>query len=336
MKNSIKDSSEQGQLIRRLAQHVKTWGEPQLASVFDGRYVERLTHEMDFKPHNMSQGVGGTWTIKLWIGGKPRAIAYFHREEQWKAALVADVAFLVLWPHRSDYDGKVVPPDSLMNYRPDEVYGCTLENSEWGERVRDWANLVNDAIVRFGWARSVSPNADGETPKRDYRTITDSFNRFQWEVDDRLGRLEKGQAQILAAIDTVHQERNDFLDAHMDVKATLDVIAQSMTELLKFFKVACNDEASKCRAVGEFQLAGGSTVCPGCGNMIDTELCHCGDAINMHGTGSGHSPVPMGCTCGYPKQVDVTCGCSESRRCATHADPDAGRFASPSGENVVV
>lgn len=42
--------------------------------------------------------------------------------------------------------------------------------------------------------------------------------------------------------------------------------------------------------------------CAGCGNMVDSFTCHCGDYIDKHGIGSGHSPVPMGCTCGYAKE----------------------------------
>ena len=41
------------------------------------------------------------------------------------------------------------------------------------------------------------------------------------------------------------------------------------------------------------------TVCPGCLNEIDTEVCHCGNYIKSHTIYDGHSPVPMGCTCGY-------------------------------------
>ena len=43
--------------------------------------------------------------------------------------------------------------------------------------------------------------------------------------------------------------------------------------------------------------------CAGCLNRIDPDYCHCGDAMESHGMGSGHSPVPAGCTCGYPKKV---------------------------------
>ncbi len=40
-------------------------------------------------------------------------------------------------------------------------------------------------------------------------------------------------------------------------------------------------------------------ICRGCGYEIDPEVCHCGDLIKMHSYGDGHSPVPMGCVCGY-------------------------------------
>lgn len=42
--------------------------------------------------------------------------------------------------------------------------------------------------------------------------------------------------------------------------------------------------------------------CKGCGNAIDPEVCHCGEEVKRHGSESNHSPVPMGCTCGYSDQ----------------------------------
>ena len=41
--------------------------------------------------------------------------------------------------------------------------------------------------------------------------------------------------------------------------------------------------------------------CNYCYQEIDVNTCHCGDLISDHGIGSGHSPVPMGCMCGYAK-----------------------------------
>ena len=40
-------------------------------------------------------------------------------------------------------------------------------------------------------------------------------------------------------------------------------------------------------------------ICPSCKNPINTEVCWCGDLIEKHGIGDGHSPVEMGCTCYY-------------------------------------
>lgn len=40
-------------------------------------------------------------------------------------------------------------------------------------------------------------------------------------------------------------------------------------------------------------------ICEWCNHAIDPDCCHCGDLIKAHGWGSGHSPVPQGCTCGY-------------------------------------
>ena len=41
--------------------------------------------------------------------------------------------------------------------------------------------------------------------------------------------------------------------------------------------------------------------CPECKEEIDPILCWCGDEIKRHGIYCGHSPVPMGCTCGFGK-----------------------------------
>lgn len=57
-------------------------------------------------------------------------------------------------------------------------------------------------------------------------------------------------------------------------------------------------------------------ICPKCKNEIDPEVCHCGDLIKSHGIGSGHAPVPMGCTCGYNRQImkpKIVCLCGSTR-----------------------
>ena len=46
------------------------------------------------------------------------------------------------------------------------------------------------------------------------------------------------------------------------------------------------------------------TICPGCGKEIDPDWCWCGDRVDQHTMGSGHSPVPMGCVCGYDADED--------------------------------
>ena len=50
-----------------------------------------------------------------------------------------------------------------------------------------------------------------------------------------------------------------------------------------------------------FDPQGSGVFCPGCGEEIDPEVCHCGDFIKDHSNpmNDGHSPIPMGCTCGY-------------------------------------
>jgi hypothetical protein len=43
----------------------------------------------------------------------------------------------------------------------------------------------------------------------------------------------------------------------------------------------------------------GIHVCRHCWHAIIPDECHCGSLIEAHGIGSGHNPVPYGCTCGY-------------------------------------
>lgn len=43
----------------------------------------------------------------------------------------------------------------------------------------------------------------------------------------------------------------------------------------------------------------GIHVCSSCLHEIDPECCHCGTPMDSHGWYDGHSPIPMGCTCGY-------------------------------------
>lgn len=66
-----------------------------------------------------------------------------------------------------------------------------------------------------------------------------------------------------------------------------------------------NDLATRLHGAEE-ALAGyrGEVVhCPSCGEQIDPDWCHCGDAIAGHGYGvGGHGAVPMGCVCGYGEQ----------------------------------
>jgi hypothetical protein len=46
--------------------------------------------------------------------------------------------------------------------------------------------------------------------------------------------------------------------------------------------------------------------CDSCGNEIDPDVCHCGEARYTHDNfDSGHQFVPMGCACGYDDGPDV-------------------------------
>ena len=40
-------------------------------------------------------------------------------------------------------------------------------------------------------------------------------------------------------------------------------------------------------------------TCQGCGKEIDPDVCWCGDELGKHTGYEGHSPVPMGCECGF-------------------------------------
>lgn len=66
--------------------------------------------------------------------------------------------------------------------------------------------------------------------------------------------------------------------------------------------------------------------CGGCGNRIDPETCHCGDVIEGHGTWAGHSPVPLGCTCGYVKSVKLVAR-GYSKRVAERLDPARPKYS---------
>lgn len=49
----------------------------------------------------------------------------------------------------------------------------------------------------------------------------------------------------------------------------------------------------------------GLDICLGCNHIIDWSCCHCGDPISSHSMWSGHSPIPMGCVCGYDKAEEM-------------------------------
>lgn len=62
-------------------------------------------------------------------------------------------------------------------------------------------------------------------------------------------------------------------------------------------------EPERCPHCGYPPDACGCPRCPGCGEIIDPDCCHCGIGPQGHGYGGEeHSFVPMGCTCGYPKE----------------------------------
>ena len=52
------------------------------------------------------------------------------------------------------------------------------------------------------------------------------------------------------------------------------------------------------------EMVAAPTMCPDCGQEIDPETCYCGDPIGGRAYHDGHSPVPMGCACGYAQDGD--------------------------------
>lgn len=46
----------------------------------------------------------------------------------------------------------------------------------------------------------------------------------------------------------------------------------------------------------------GDDICPRCNQIIDSDMCWCGEYIADHGYYSGHCAVPMGCICYFSKK----------------------------------
>ena len=58
------------------------------------------------------------------------------------------------------------------------------------------------------------------------------------------------------------------------------------------------------------------SVCSGCGNTIEPDVCHCGVTRNDHNAwNEGHGFVPMGCTCSYEKDPCPKCGLHPRSNC---------------------
>lgn len=67
--------------------------------------------------------------------------------------------------------------------------------------------------------------------------------------------------------------------------------------------------------------------CTGCGNRIDPDCCHCGDPIEAGKVHSEHSPVPVGCTCGYVKLVKRIKTSRWSMEVSAHMDPARPKYS---------
>jgi hypothetical protein len=48
-------------------------------------------------------------------------------------------------------------------------------------------------------------------------------------------------------------------------------------------------------------------ICPTCKHIIDPDVCWCGNETKNHTISDNHSPIPMGCICGYNKKLVVHC-----------------------------
>ena len=65
------------------------------------------------------------------------------------------------------------------------------------------------------------------------------------------------------------------------------------------------DVASVADLIDAMASGGGGELrlCPGCGQAIDPDTCHCGASREGHDDFDlSHSFVPMGCSCGYVKE----------------------------------
>lgn len=143
----------------------------------------------------------------------------------------------------------------------------------------------------------------------------DARNLFEMhhQLEVRLTELEQGQQLLLRRNDELASKLAHVLDAldsqHQDHLAIRGLLASlrdedSRRRLLDEVNAACRDNAKE-RAVhllAKLPRREPYVECPGCHNLIDSEVCHCGEEIAKHDIGCGHSPVPMGCTCGYLEQ----------------------------------
>lgn len=64
-----------------------------------------------------------------------------------------------------------------------------------------------------------------------------------------------------------------------------------------------------------------TSTCESCGEEIWVNVCWCGDTIDNHGGYEGHSPVPMGCRCGYDRRGDACLEPDEEKQVLSDAEP---------------
>lgn len=114
--------------------------------------------------------------------------------------------------------------------------------------------------------------------------------------------------------------------------APVETADESLTRIEREFFVQSQQVAGLQQAVDDAL----GPHCSSCGNPVAEEWCHCGSSIKSHGAGDGHSPVPMGCTCGYAepdwKALAISRGeyrwkQSKALKAMTDARDELGRIA---------
>jgi hypothetical protein len=164
-----------------------------------------------------------------------RVAAYYHRELQWMAAFTADIVAVTMWPYRTGYDGKPLPPRDTFNTDQHEVAVALAEESPFGRAVRAWQGKLYEAMKQFKWTQSLGP--DGSKPSNRQRTLTGVFTEWQWE-QDKFNTGVRDDLQTLFAHCTglrelLTQTRTDLILSTREEVAAIARQQAEQTELIK-------------------------------------------------------------------------------------------------------